>query len=452
MDINSAPRSELVRLVYEMADKIALLEGEIARLKEKLHEKGKSSGSSASIPSFVKANKKKKRVKNRKQREVAYTRKKEVPTETIFHTEEKCTDCGGDLGKPTVAYTRQIIDLPVLSYTVIEHVVFKRWCYACKKCIQPEVDLKGLVLGKGRIGINLTATIVTMRDRLRLPIGVIQTYLKLFYQLDISKGEIVELLHGVAQIGRPTYENILQEIRNAPVVHADETGGREDGRNGYFWSFSTDRVHFLLYRKSRAAKVVEEIVGTESEKFNGVLTTDFYAAYNTYAGFHQRCWVHLLRDIHELKEKQKKHPPLNMWAKKIKKIYEEAKQYSGPNPTTPPGVAVQERIDKQHYFEEKLKQICQRYVTQDVPMSTLCARIMTFMPELFVFVRFPNVTSDNNPAERIIRHTVVARKIQGGTRSAKGSETKSILTSLFDTWKLQGLNPFEQCKLLLATC
>lgn len=451
MDINSAPRAELVRLIYEMADKIQLLEGEIARLKEKLHEKGKVDTSSQP-PSFVKANAKKKKVKKRKQRDTAYTRKKEVATETIFHTVEVCSDCGGDLGKPTVAYTRQVIDLPVVAYTVAEHVVFRRWCYHCKKCVQPEVDLSDTVVGKGRVGINLTATIVTMRDRLRLPIGVIQQYLKLFYNLDLSHGEVVGLLHVVARIGKPTYDGLLKEVRNASVVHADETGGREDGRNGYFWSFSTENVHFLLYRKSRAAKVVEEIVGKDSERFNGVLTTDFYAAYNTYTGFHQRCWVHLRRDMHELKEKHKKHPPLNMWAKQVKQIYEEAKAWKGPDPNTPPGLAIQERINKQYFFEEKLKKVCAPYVTKDVPMSTLCGRIMTFMPELFVFVRFPNVSSDNNPAERIIRHLVIARKIQGGTRSARGSETKSILTSLFDTWKLQGKNPLRECRLLLATC
>lgn len=458
MDVNSAPRSELVKLVYEMADRILLLEGEIARLKEQLHEKGKNDGSSTKAPSFVKANKKKKKT-IRKQRTTAYTRKKETPTETVFHTQDACSDCGGKLGKPIVAYNRQIIDLPAVAYTVTEHVIFKRWCYACKKCVQPEVDLKGKVLGKGRIGINLTASIVTMRDRLRLPIGMIKGYLKLFYDLSLSQGEIVGLLHSVAGIGKPTYEKLLEEIRSAPVVHADETGGREDGKNGYFWSFSTKKVHFMLYRKSRAAKVVEEIVGVDSEKFNGVLTTDFYAAYNTYTGFHQRCWVHLLRDIHKLKEENKKHPPLNKWAKKVnkwakkvKQIYEEAKAYSGPDQNLPAGLAIQERITKQHFFEEKLKHISQQYVTTNVPMSTLCARVMTFMPELFVFIRFPNIASDNNPAERIIRHTVVARKIQGGTRSPKGSETKSILTSLFDTWNLQGKNPLEQCRLLLATC
>jgi len=49
---------------------------------------------------------------------------------------------------------------------------------------------------------------------------------------------------------------------------------------------------------------------------------------------------------------------------------------------------------------------------------------------------------------------VVSRKISGGTRSKKGSETKSILASLFGTWRLQNLNLFEQTRnlLLQASC
>ena len=37
------------------------------------------------------------------------------------------------------------------------------------------------------------------------------------------------------------------------------------------------------------------------ESFSGVLVSDFYAAYHHYPGLKQRCWVHLLRDIHDLK-------------------------------------------------------------------------------------------------------------------------------------------------------
>jgi hypothetical protein len=334
---------------------------------------------------------------------------------------------------------------------VTEHVIFRRWCLKCHKQVTPTVDLSHSAVGKKRIGVNLAAVITTMRDRLRLPLGAIQKYLRLFHSLTLSEGEIVKILDTVSKKGKPHYENLLEQIRKSDSVHADETGGRQNGVNGYFWSFSTDKVHYLMYRKSRGKTVVEEVVGTDSEKFNGVLTTDFYAAYNTYAGFHQRCWVHFLRDIHELKENYKKHPPLNKWAKQLKQIYEEAKAYSGPDPNLPIGLQTEERLQKQREFEQRLKTLCIPYVKKDTPMSILSARAITFLPELFVFIRFPNVKSDNNQAERIIRHTVVARKISGGTKTPKGSETKAILTSLFDTWQLQNLNPFQQCRLLLTS-
>ena len=66
-------------------------------------------------------------------------------------------------------------------------------------------------------------------------------------------------------------------------------------------------------------------------------------------------------------------------------------------------------------------------------------------PELFVFVAIPGVPAHNNLAERSIRPLVVARKISGGTRSPKGSQTHIGLASLFGTWMAQHLNPFHQC-------
>jgi transposase len=76
-------------------------------------------------------------------------------------------------------------------------------------------------------------------------------------------------------------------------------------------------------------------------------------------------------------------------------------------------------------------------------MHTLCERVEHFLPELFVFVAYPGVPSDNNLAERSVRPLVIARKISGGTRSPKGSSTRMGLASLFGTWMAQGLNPFH---------
>lgn len=454
MDLLTAPRPELIRIIHEQNDRISALETQNAELKEEINQlkeliRQKDSSQKkllfkAKTPEQVK--------KLPKARDHGYSRKLDSPTHKIFHTLDTCNECGGSLGKPTVSYTRQIIDLPKVKVVVTEHVVFKRWCGNCRKQVSPEVNFSSQVLGKHRVGIRLMATIALLRDRCRLPIRVIQSYLKLFYSLNLSRGEVLKILHTVAKASKPTYDNLLEQIRSSPVIHADETGGREDGKNGYFWSFSSPKVHFVLYRKSRSAAVVEEVLGTQvqMEKMTAVLVTDFYASYNIYTGFHQRCWVHLLRDIDELLEQNPLDDSLKVWASSVYEIYHQALSYPGPDTNLPTGLKMQERIKTQHQFEQELLQLSSGYVKTSSPQSTLCARIVTFLSELFTFVRFPDTPSHNNNAERIIRHLVIQRKISGGTRSEKGSETKSILTSIFDTWKLQNKNPLLQCQLLLA--
>jgi hypothetical protein len=82
---------------------------------------------------------------------------------------------------------------------------------------------------------------------------------------------------------------------------------------------------------------------------------------------------------------------------------------------------------------------------KEVPQRVLCQRCQRFIKELFHFVVDLRLPPDNNAAERAIRPLTVSRKISGGTSSARASETKGILASLFGTWRLQGLNPFIAC-------
>ena len=63
----------------------------------------------------------------------------------------------------------------------------------------------------------------------------------------------------------------------------------------------------------------------------------------------------------------------------------------------------------------------------------------------------PTVPSDNNPAERSLRHLVISRKVRGGTRSERGTESKMTLASIFGTWRAQGLNPLAACRQLLVS-
>jgi len=453
-NLNSLSKGELITIIYKLFEENELLRIRISDLEEKLNQKGKSENLKKEIPLWVKANVKKKHNGKRKKRLNAFARLKDTPTNTVFHSHEKCPNCDGLLGKPSVAYSRQIIDIPINPAIITEHIIFKRYCVSCKRRFYPKPDLSSSVVGSHRIGINLMALISTMKEELRLPIEKIKNHLQVFYHLKISEGEIVKIAHKVATFGKSQYEEIKTNILKSNVIHADETGGRENGRNGYFWNFSNTTHQFLLYRHSRGSKVVREILGVDGENFEGVLNTDFYAAYNEYSGFHQRCWVHYLRDIKNLKSEYPKDKLLKKWSKDIYQVYERAKQYTGPPNDIPIGLKETMREEKEIYFKKQLTDICNPYLGQQTVFSTLNARALKYISELFTFIRFPNILSDNNLAERSLRHLVVSRKISGGTRSKKGSETKSILASLFGTWRLQNLNPFEQTRnlLLQASC
>jgi hypothetical protein len=97
-------------------------------------------------------------------------------------------------------------------------------------------------------------------------------------------------------------QDLKAQARASPVVHADETGWREDGQNGYIWAFSTpgdDTVRYYEYAQSRGGHMVRRILGGT---FRGHLVSDFACGYNRHPCQHQRCWVHLLRDLHDLRE------------------------------------------------------------------------------------------------------------------------------------------------------
>ena len=58
--------------------------------------------------------------------------------------------------------------------------------------------------------------------------------------------------------------------------------------------------------------------------WRGWLVTDFYAAYNLIPGHHQRCRVHLLRDLHQLKQAQAANAEVLLWVTGVRQLYDAA--------------------------------------------------------------------------------------------------------------------------------
>ena len=283
-------------------------------------------------PSWVKANRPARSKGERRKRPHGFARRREEPTHRVEHATASCPDCQVPLIGGRVRGSRQVITLPRVRARVTEHVVLERACPRCRKRWTPDPDWSAITVGRQRFGHSVQSEVSVLREECRLPFRVIQRYLKWRFGLGLSVGELVDLVRGAAERGQEEYTRLRQEIRASPVVYGDETGWRQDGRNGYLWSFSTPKVRYFLYRPGRSRTVVEEVLGDE---FEGVLVSDFYGAYNVYQGPHQRCWAHLLRDIHQLKEQHPQDLVLARWAHAVREVYDHAQAYPEPGPNLP---------------------------------------------------------------------------------------------------------------------
>ena len=373
-----------------------------------------------------------------------FSRQRMTPTRRVEHALDSCPECGSGLAGGWAQRTREVIDIPAVAAQATEHVFIARICPLCEQRRTPRADLAGVALGKQRLGINLVSLIAALREEARLPYRTIQWYLQTVHQLSLSVGTLVGVIHRVARQAQGELGSIRERIRGSPVVHADETGWRENGVNGYVWTFSTPTERYFL-RRGRNKEVVDEALG---EDFAGALVSDFYAAYHHYDGPKQRCWAHLLRETHDLRALYSRDKQLAQWANAVHRIYRQARAFSHPSSHT----SEKQRRAAQLALEKRLLALCRPCL--DDPLAVqgkLCRRIDKHLKELFVFVAQPEVPPDNNAAERSLRPLVISRKISGGTRSNQGTDAKMTLSSLFGTWRAQGLNPLTACRQLLTS-
>lgn len=259
----------------------------------------------------------------------------------------------------------------------------------------------------------------------------------------MSKGGIAGLLHKLAAKLKPSMSLLQKTIRGSPVVHADETGWREAGQNGYVWLIPTPNgLSYFEYDPSRGGEVARRILG---RNFKGVLVSDFYAGYNDCGNTHQRSWVHLLRDLGEIRKEYAERADVLNWCQRLPALYEA-------------GRAVVERKvsgEARSYAYQQLVAAVQRLGLEysqasQHPCHAKAQLVLRHQDELFQFVIQAGVAAHNNLAEQQIRAAVVRRKISGGSRSAEGSATIFSLLSLFQTWHNQHFNPFEQCLIELS--
>lgn len=424
-NLATASRAQLIEIIRSLAARVEELEARVEQLEAENLRLRRGGGSQGGLS--IKPSRPPREKRERKPRERAYVRRRETPDEVRYYAAERCPECGRKLAGGCEHRRRQSIEVE-WRLRVVDHVIVARWCGVCQKRVIPRLEPGEFgVQGKRRFGASVQGLVVALHIAYRVPVRMIRRLLRELVGLEISEGEVVGLLEGAKRAGQECLQQLLEAVRGSPAVCADETGWREDGRNGYLWGFFTPTLRWFEYRESRGGQVPQEVLG---EQFAGTVTCDFYCGYHR-LGQLQRCWVHLLRDAQELAQLNADRPEVAAWVGALSSLYQQAKGFSHPN----------ERVRQKHrrHLERLAGKLARPYINDaDAPQRTLAQRIIKHKHELFVFVSDPQVPGDNNLAERSLRPAVVARKISGGTRSAKGSQTKLGLMSLLGTWQAQG--------------
>jgi transposase len=344
--------------------------------------------------------------------------------------DSRCPRCGGTL-EPKGFRKRTVFDSQPVATERILYRLERKYCPRCRKAVEarpPEV------LPKALLGNQRVSQIVFWHYQHGIPLG------RLSEQTRLSLGTLIETLPRLAALFGPVMPVLVAQYRQAEVRHADETSWRTDGHSGYAWLFATGRVSLFLFRSTRSASVVREVLGQAPLK--GYLVADRYNGYNRVPCALQYCYAHLLREVEDLDKEFADHSEVRAFTARLIPLLAQAMH-----------LQAQTLSHEQYYGQARqLEQQIRGVVGQ--PAEHLGIRRLQDLftdnaHRLYHWVEDRRVPADNNRAERELRPTVIARKVSFGSQSDAGAKTREILMSLVHTLKKRCSDPESHFKRVL---
>jgi transposase len=364
------------------------------------------------------------------------TRKTPEPTESKTLSLDCCPHCQNKLGKPKRIEKRMIEEIPEPQpLRVIEFSIPHYHCSHCdKEVIATDPELPKV----GNLGNNLLAQITLMRFEDRLPHRKIANTLNRQYGLTLTPATILDVTRRVSDQLSGFYNNIKEEVRNAPRLNADETGAKVNGIKHWFWVFMSINSVLFCLRRNRDHKVVIEAIGKD---YDGILTCDGLKQYSKVIKRIQRCWAHLLREAKFFA--QKHEGQARVLYNSLSELFAKIKTVTVKTPIEA----------RKEIFVDCVKKI-QSYIKTAKSYTELKKFATTLENGLhnwFTCVLHPEIEPTNNRAERELREFVVQRKIFGSLRSEKGMIITETIMSVLATWRIRGLNTYNMLRATLSS-
>jgi transposase len=360
-----------------------------------------------------------------------------VPTpeqvDRVIHVPlHECPTCHVPLCDPAVVVQYQT-DLPPIMPIVTQFNIETGYCPCCRQHWQgrhPDQISDAL----GAAGNTLGPVVLTMAAELKHRLGVsyrkVSDFLATYADLHVAPATFVRSEQRLADLARPTYELLLEALRQSHVVHADETGWRIGRLNAWLWVFSCKDVTIYAIRPSRSHDVPEEMLGPA---FDGYLVVDGLKSYDVLEVAKGRCNGHLLRrckDLHDIVPAREQ-----TCLGSLSTLLQEAIDLAWRRKALTPAGYTRRVQEIENRLDEWLDALPR---SRSPEMDRLDNHIRAHRGEWLVFLHDAEVPPTNNHAEQMLRPAVITRKVGGCNKTLLGALVHSILASVMVTCKRQG--------------
>jgi transposase len=429
-----SPVEQLVARIGELEEQLRLLKAENRVLRDQLEEaqrKGARQAAPFRRPDSRKVpDGQKKRPGRPKGHPGAYRQVPKHIDEQVDVPLAGCPGCGGVVTDVN-AVEQFIEEIPPVRPRVTRLVTYRGRCASCGEIASTHPLQTSSATGAAavQLGPNALAWAMALNKQFGLTTRKTCRVLGKLAGLKLTPGGLAQAAQRVAGKVAPSYDALIQEVRNSAAVFADETSWYVGGPGHWLWSFTTTDATAYHVDRSRGRDVVLEMLG---EDFAGILVSDCLASYENLPYRTHKCIAHHQKAIAEARARPDTTDTsyLDQWKLLFTMVITLWRHRVS--------LGEEQFLSQRSHLETWLDRLLSAEQSQPGDRA-IRNRIGKRREVVLNCLYDPAAEPTNNRAERSLRDVgVIARKVSCGNKTEAGTEAWECLTSLAVTCQQRG--------------
>ena len=367
------------------------------------------------------------------------------PDVTVEHTADVCSHCGCDISAATATLykSRQVVDVKIIP-VITEHRTMSKTCPDCGKTTTAAFPYG--VDHYIQYGDTFSSIIICLAKGNYVPYERLSGISKDIFGIGVSSGTLVNIVHKCGKSLDDSMEYIKDQLKQALVVHFDETGNRVMGENWWLHNASNKWFTYVRTHAKRGSAATDDI--GILPYFKGTAVHDFWKTYFNYSNCaHALCNGHILRELNGITDNFSQ-----AWPERMKALLIGIKQSVDTEgiPTLKESSAFEDLYgevldagEKENLSIDAPERRGKRGRIAKSKACNLLGRMKNYKQDILRFTTDLEIPFDNNQAERDIRMSKLSQKISGGFRSYEGCHAFDNIRSYISTASKQDKSMFE---------